>query len=241
MSTKVPAQFRVKKEWQHLLEKDVIICIPTRGNDIYWGLTAFLIQQYHIWPKIRLLFCRCGWQAPTMKLLEHLEDRDYDYVFFVDADISPCWDVILQLMARDKPIITAPVYMFDPVTYDIHFNVHRDKSMPRVHAKGTGVERIHSTSFSSLLIRRDVLERFKETGESYSQWSPIVPEIAKLSPPDIQFFSKCSHFGFEVYVDWDFKTCVHHKYVALCEDSIDMFTLKKGQEIEELVAHEHRP
>lgn len=235
MSNKIPSQFRVKKEYRHLLDKKVIICVPTRGNDIYWRLVAFLIQQYHTWPEIRVLFGRCSFQNPGMSMLKYIEDRDYDYAFFVDADVGPSWDVILHLMVRDKPIITAPVYMFEPNAIDIHFNVHYNHQLGPVHEKGKGVEKIYSSSFASLLIKREVLDAFKANGEAYTEWSPLLEADLKEYPPDVQFFAKCQRLGFDAFVDWDFTPCVHHKYVELSDQSLDMFTLRKADYVRELV------
>ena len=236
-SQKIPSQFRVKKEWRHILEKKVIICIPTRGIDIYWKLVTFILQQYQTWPELQLLFSRSTWQAGILPMFRYLENKDYDYAFFVDADVGPQWDTILQLLSHDKPMVSAPVYMFETNSLDLHFNVHRDEKFEHIHHQGEGLEKIHSTSFASLLMHKSVLEKFRESGEAYTEWSPIVPEYLKTCPSDIQFFSKCAHFGIDLFVDWDCTMSVHHKYVELSTNSLDMFALRKADEIRETFCH----
>mgnify|MGYP001192829112 CR=1 FL=1 len=226
-----PLKFNITEELKALANNRVMFAIPTRGNDIYWQLAVYLFQQSKIFKEIGLLFGLSGWQAASQHLFNSASVVDADFFQFLDSDIGPHHETTLQLMSHDLDMVTAPVWHYSPVDNDIHLNVHRKTTSGRVHTPGTGLEPIASSSLACLLVKRRVFDVFLEAGESFCSWSPLIDKELDSTPTDVIFFAKAKKLGLQLWVDWDVTFPVHHKYVGLCQDSIEKFVFNRRKEL----------
>ena len=217
----------------------VYFAIPTRGNDLYWRLVVYLLEQKAAFSKMSLGFAINGWQASTEDLFQHIISSDAEYIQWIDADIGPASGTTQQLVERDVDIITAPVWMYDPKTNDIHLNVLSDfKRESRMYRpKRSGIEQVAQCSFSMLLISRNVIDAFRRAGESFCKWSPFIHKSWQVMPPDVIFCRKAQKLGLKIFVDWEVKPAEHHKYVSLSENTVEQFFVNRIKDIDELKGH----
>ena len=218
--------------------KKVLIGIATRGNDIYYKLCGWLLNQKESrLDCIDVLFARCHTGAAFAQnlIFKKTVEYDYDYLFMIDSDICPPDDIIDRLIEHDKDIIKAPVWHYDPASLEIHLDVTKQGDIIRRHMCATvGVERILTSSFSCLLVKKCVLRRFVETGEDFTIWSPLIKDFYKDLQSDTIFYAKTKALGFETWVDWGIRDIVHHRIVELGSPTLDKYMVNRLAETEAL-------
>ena len=220
---------------EEVLNKKVCIGFTTRGNDIYFRTLFFLLNQMNVFKNLSVTAVAKLWGPGSERLFETLAKGPFDYVMLLDSDVAPRDDTLVRMILRDKDIVSCPTWMCDmSARPHIHLNVHYDEERRRVVVpKQGGLERIHSTSWACVLMKKRVLEMFLQTGELFTQWSDLIDERFKSLEPDNMFFEKCHAFGFEVYMDWDLEFAVHHKYVALSAPVLEEFVARRLYGFEE--------
>lgn len=206
------------------LEKNVVFAFTTRGNDIYYGLLHFLIQQTNIFRNMGMTCSVSMWGPGAENLFQNLAKSTCDYVFVCDSDVAPTVDSVVRCIERGKDIVSVPTFMYDGANQDIHLNVHYDNTYRRVkNPKPGGLEKVYATSWAAVLISKRVLEMFVQLGEKFTAWSPLLPESEKELPPDTLFYRKAAAMGFDIWVDWDLEFATHHKFVALNSPTIERY------------------
>ncbi len=198
----------------------VIIATGTRGNDIYFGLARFMCEQVRR-HNAEIIFGECSWSAERAQglAIREIYLRDFDYVLFVDADVAPPMDAIDKLVAAQKDIVCAPVWM--GYEDDIHVNVHyRDKPERIYRPKTTGVDEVGHASFACLLVSRKVFEAFKTANETLHLWSQMISPNPTGGVPDAFFSHKARILGFHIYVCWDVRGTIHHRPMWLGDDML---------------------
>ncbi len=210
------------------LDVNMVFAFTSRGNDIYWKLVNFLLQQCNIFKHCTYLCSISLWGPGAENLFASVLETKGDALFLVDSDVAPTAETPIKLLERDVDIVAAPTLMYDGANQEIHFNVHYDDRMKRVHTPQMGgLQKVFNTSWACVLIRRRVLEMFKQADESFTKWSPLIDEKWKELPPDSMFYEKAKAFGFDIHVDWDCEYATHHKYVALDAPTIERYVKKR--------------
>lgn len=151
-------------------------------------------------PRDKVIHCR---NILRQKVL----DDKYDYFLSLEADVVPPTNVIEQLIAHRKDIVSAVVWYYSeyqgkripaPLLWDydtagdekyMHYVVKEDLAKPQL-------KEIKACSLSCCLISRSVLEkiRFRYWQESYD---------------DVMFCMDARKFGYKIYVDTTME-CTHY-------------------------------
>jgi hypothetical protein len=206
------------------LEKHVTFAFNTRGNDLYWKMVNFLLQQTNIFRRLSTFTSMSLWGPGAEALFTTLAKYPSDYICILDTDVGPRIDTVVRMIERDKDIVSCPTWMYDGSNQDIHLNVHYDDAMTRVKSpRQGGMEKVNSTSWACVCISHRVLQAFAQAGEEFTKWSPLLLEDHKNLPPDTIFYQKAKMLGFDVWVDWDLEFATHHKYVALDAPTLETF------------------
>lgn len=224
------------EELRKYLGTSIYFCIPTRGNDIYHEQVTFLLRQFKLFENATLFYGINGHKCAIELVLERLTQREFDYAYFMDADIGPDPLTPLRLIGRQLDVVHSPVWMYDPNANDIHLNCHDEREeeiyfRSHVPLEKTGLQRIISGSMASVLISKKVIDTFKKENESFTSWSPLLDKELDGQSADVIFYAKIEKFGFEQYMDWDVPFSVHHRLVELCPNSLDFFCFARAGEM----------
>jgi len=203
--------------------KKLIIGVCTRGNDLYYKLIDWFIP-YINQPKMatEILLQPSPHSASygQGRLFETAIDHGADYILVIDSDIGPVDGCVERMMSHDKDIVLAPIWFYDDAQRDVHLNVILP-NMSRLHTKRKGLERIDGASFGLMLVKVAALRKFREAGESFTEWSPLIdPRYKTAGLSDTMFFAKAKKLGIEAWVDWDITGVVHCRLVELCDKTI---------------------
>lgn len=221
--------------------KKVLIGIATRGCDMYYKLAGWLLNQQHKEGlQLEVLFAQSNSSASYSQnlLFKAVAEGDWDYLLMLDSDICPPDDAIERMLEADKDMVKAPVWHFSPHTREIHVDITKanDTVVRRVcDTPAKGLEKIVTTSFSCLLIKKEVLKGYMDKGEDFTTWSSILPEAFKDIQSDTIFFAKARVLGYEIWVDWSITDTIHYKYVELSNHSLDKYFVNRIKESEEMV------
>lgn len=209
--------------------KSIVIGIPTRGDDLHWGLAMFLINQAkRVDIKVGFVMCVCPISARRAQEgnLKEMWNTDADYYMTLDTDIVPPEDAIDKMMACDKDVVVAPVWHFDPPSKEIHLNIHyKDLKYRSYLPKQGGMEKIAYASFGCVLMKKSVRDRFQGAGENPIRWSPLLGEQDPMNnmENDNIFFGKCIKLGVEAYVCWDVRGLVHNRRIAMSNEVLSSY------------------
>jgi len=225
---------------QELLDTNVVFAFMTRGNDIYYKLVMYLLQQKEAFKNMGLVTAAKMWGGGACELLFNIAvQTEAAFFHILDSDVAPQRDTTLRLMSHDLDVVASPLWFYDGCMNSIHLNVHYDNRCLREQTPKPpteGVEKVFATSFGSVLIKRRVLDMFKQSEESFVEYSSLIDESFKGAPPDTIFFAKVNALGFDVHIDWGCEVGTHHKFVELNSPTIEtfvahrMFDLKYGAE-----------
>lgn len=195
----------------------VAIGLATRGNDICPGLVEFIIRNTLV-NNTRLIWKACGWSAPVSQeaIFKEAMDLEADYLLMVDSDVTPPINVLDKMLTLNKDAVSAPVWHFNPMNGIIHLDACR-KLGDYIYSYGTGLEEIHSTSFSCLLLSGAVLKEFKKRNEDFVIWSDLIGKEFKESSSDVILFQKLKTMGFKLFVDWDARGSEHFCTIHLSD------------------------
>lgn len=194
------------------------IAFTSRGNDLFYGLPAYILQQDRVFGDIACLAACSLWGPATERMFQALADKDFDFVHVLDSDVCPHPDTTQALVNHDLDIVSSPIWMYDAATNDLHLNVCRDVNRTRQRYPGKGIEEIYGASFASVVIKKRVFDAFCMAGEKFTHHSPLVsdlPEDRERMPPDAIFYTKALRLGFKCHMDWGCHFGTHHKHVML--------------------------
>ena len=191
----------------------VALAYTSRGNDVFWGMPLYILNQREIFGNLKLFVGVYLWGTPIEKLLTDCLSVQWDFLHLMDSDVFPDNGTTKALISNDLDICASPVWMYDPSTNDLHLNAIRTQGT-REYRLGKGIEKVFNTSFGSVLIRRRVLDAFVMAKEKFTEPSPLISEFQgyELFPPDSVFFAKAAKLGFPVHIDWTCPFATHHKY-----------------------------
>ncbi|MEI8350066.1 MAG: hypothetical protein WCI77_07920 [Candidatus Omnitrophota bacterium] len=207
----------------------IAIAIATRGNDIYAKLLHFCceaVKKYNC----DIVTSEAGFSAEQAQtnLFHYILSCDFDYVLLIDSDVAVPFDTLDKLLACKTDIVSAPVLHYDPMTNDIHWNISLEMINPTefkrlYERKDSGVEELMSSSFACLLLSKKVFQIFKDAGESFFTWSPLVDERWNRRNSDNIFFLKAKALGLRSFVCWEIKGAVHNRTIKLTDQLITHF------------------
>jgi hypothetical protein len=209
-----------------VFKRPVTFAFTTRGNDIYFRLVTYLLQQHHAFVDMNVVTAASLWKPACSFLFEMVLETRFDFCHLMDSDVAPRKDTTARLMTNDLDIVSCPVWFYDGGTNSIHLNYHMDGRCLREYSPQppeVGLQKVFATSFGCVLIKRRVLETFKQAGEDFTEWSELLPEEFKPAAPDTIFFAKCNALGFDVYMDWRCEFATHHKFVELNARTVETF------------------
>jgi len=198
----------------------IAICVPTRGNDIYYKLMLFCCAESRKGHDIISFPCNGGAAISQTKLFDAVLIGGYDGMFLIDSDVCPPDNALDVLIGHRLDIISVPTLMTSGK--DVHWNYHMDPDSRRIYSprQNSGITEVVFTSFASVLIGAQVLREFKRRGESWFGMSDLVPAhlhdgIVSNGLTDHAFFNKARAMGFKIFMNWNLRNAVHHKYMAL--------------------------
>lgn len=199
----------------------------------------FVMSQFAFFKDVYLVVGVQPWSVNTEQIFMKAKSQNPDYLYVNDADVAPPNDAILTLMRDELDIVVSPVWMYTPTSNCLHLNVSRNGTSEILRMPGKyGVEPIRAASMCSMLISRHVLDAFEKAGEMYTVWSPLIDEGLRSVSPDVVFCEKAQALGFKIYVNWDIKDTVHHKYVDISESTVNEIAI--GALHEKRVGHGER-
>lgn len=215
----------------------VNIGMSSRGNDLNSDLVKWIILQRNntdMYTRVYISKCNTSAVKAQSGLFKDMyANPNFDCALFLDTDIVPPVDVIKKLISTGKDVVTAPIWCFDDYNRDIHLNVHytfNNSMQDRVYkAKESGIEQIESSSFSCLLVRKSVFDKFYSVSEDPILWSPMIDKRWQGMENDMIFFQKLKKFGIPAYVCWDAKGGQHHRHVTLCDEVLDKYIARRGK------------
>jgi hypothetical protein len=198
----------------------IAICVPTRGNDIYYKLMLFCCAESRKGRDVLSSPCNSGAAVSQGRVFDQVLEGGYDAMFLIDSDVCPPDDALDVLLAHKLDIVSVPTLMTSGK--DVHWNYHADAANTRIYAsrQHTGLGEVMFTSFASVLIGAQVLREFRNRGESWFGMSPLVPQhlqagIVSNGLTDHAFFNKARAMGFKIFMDFNLRNGVHHKYMVL--------------------------
>ena len=207
---------------------NIVIAIATRGNDMYYQLNEFINHQIGKY-NCTVVYGECGYSAEVAQglLFDKLTKMRFDYCLLLDTDVAPPFDALDKLLACRLAVVSAPAWHYDPMTKDVHLNVHYAKDgggeLERVyHQKEKGVEEIVSTSFACLLINSSVFNAFYRHKEEFFRWSELIGEYDKWhgKPSDNILYAKMLALGIKIHICWDVKGIKHNRHVILDDETL---------------------
>ena len=204
----------------------IVIALATRGSDLYYKLIEFILAQTKKYD-IEVTFDVCGYSAEISQRMMFLRliDMKFDYCLLVDTDVAPPLNTLDKLLAAKKDIITAPVWHFDPWSQDVHLNVAKgegpDGFIRQYEQPVSGIEEVSTASYACVLFSRKIFDRFRDTGESFVEWSPLIDQGYLGRPTDNILYAKVRKLGFPVFVDWSIKGAIHNRLVMLDDLTIE--------------------
>lgn len=206
----------------------LIIGIPTRGNDISSGLLSFILNTIpHLDICILLGESSVSATLAVEILWKMLVDKlgTFDYYMQIDSDIIPPVGALESMLTKDKDIVVAPIWHYDPLSKDIHINIHLNNLRERIYGLRTGgCDKIYASSLGCVLMKHKVIETFVKAGENPIKWSPLLGEYTGEDiHNDNVFFAKANKLGLEVWVDWGVKNVVHRRTIELSTEVLDRF------------------
>ena len=207
----------------------ILIGVPTRGRDIYYNTVKFLLAQVtSVSHKVNVIFSRCNVSAEwaQRELFEFMSRSDYDYFLYLDSDVGPQKNTLVRLMSADKDIISAPVWFYDAKNYDIHLGIQMGLDTNDRLYKANGREGLQKVGFPGLactLFKKRVFTRFKDVGEEFFSWSPLIDEKYRSHTTDNILYEKARKLGFDLWVDWDIKDTMHCRDVEMSTNTLENF------------------
>jgi hypothetical protein len=220
--------------------------MSTRGNDLNNELVKWLLKitnekKHNI--NVQLSKCATSARIAQSNLIRTIQGiPEYDYALFLDTDITPPTNIFETLIPLDKDIVTAPIWFFDENTSSIHLNVHyttHAEYLDRIYyPKASGVEEIIGSSFGCLLVKKRVLDKFKEVGEDPVVWSSLIDNCWRTGENDNVFFAKAGKLGFKSYVCWDARGGTHRRVVNLNDKVLGDFLLRNYKHVSEILCQE---
>lgn len=133
---------------------------------------------------------------------EHLLKQGYDWLFFIDSDMTPPGDIILRLMEHDKPIVSAMAFKRDPpheACFYETLEVEGDHSILKNFTEWDGsLTEVAGVGMACCLIKKEV---FEQTPRPW--FNPML-----MLGEDLAFCYRARQAGFPIYVDTSI-TCGH--------------------------------
>lgn len=169
-----------------------VIANDSARYSVFWSCMDHLMLPEG-WKKEHLI--GGDWCGARNTLVQMALEGDYDYLWFMDDDHAFAPDILLKLLAHDKPLVV-PVCLtrsapFVPVTFTE--KVGEDRYLP-VYLPGqgaSGLVELVAGGCAGMLIRRDVLQSID--GPHWFEYG--------WASEDIIFCEKAKSAGFEIYCD----------------------------------------
>jgi hypothetical protein len=133
------------------------------------------------------------------KLVQRALDSGCEWIFFVDDDQGFPQDILLRLLAHEKPIVSGLYLNRNQPFFPIAFSHRNDDGtytpIDLLSLPGEGLLQVQAVGAGCLLIRREVLEAI---GDNWFQHGRVDDWDAS---EDIIFCEQARAAGYEVFVD----------------------------------------
>lgn len=191
--------------------REVLIGIPTRGNDLTVNLVTSLNKFGY-----EVCFSQCNFSAQIAqeKCFEMAYENGSNLIM-VDSDVSTSKETLDKLVNSEKHVICAPVIHYDMFKKEIHVDACPE-GVRNFTIKNNGIEKIEHSSFSCLFVSYDVLKIFVDRKEKFTEFDS---NVNKLSSDQV-FFEKLQQMEIPAYVNWDCRDTTHNRMVELSIESI---------------------
>jgi GT2 family glycosyltransferase len=132
--------------------------------------------------------------------------RDFDYLLFIDSDMTVPVDLITRLVSHDKPIVSALAFRRSPGYEPCIFNKLTDTEATFYHDYPKGLIEVAGTGMACTLIKREVFEKTPQP------WFFPTKELGE----DLIFCKRVREAGFKIYCDTEL-ICGHVGFIEVKE------------------------
>ena len=158
--------------------------------------------------------------------VERFLASEHSHIFFLDSDAVPPRSALWVLLDADKDVILAPNLIFDHGPRHVEYMVYDDpwpeEGRISVHNPTAGVEKIHGSGMSGLLVHRKVLEKLPPPWFRFTYGD----DGKILIGEDVMFYRNVRDAGFDVWCDY---SLVQQHYKTL--DLKEVFDAAKKTEV----------
>ena len=143
-------------------------------------------------------------------LVSRFLKTDFDYIFFIDERTVGHLDTLDQLLAADKPVISATSQTFKilrgnkKALVPTSFKFNEEKTGYLYHF-GHGVEEVDVTNMACTLVKREVIEAM---ARPWFEFDFADEDGTELIGEEFTFCEKVRDAGYKIFVDYDMLT--HH-------------------------------
>jgi len=155
------------------------------------------------------------------KLAQATLDEGCDWLLFLDSDMRFPSDTLIQLLARDEPIVTANYSTRRAPAEPVAFRHFGTGEKLYTDEDSTGVEACSANGLGVALIHRSVFEKMEKPWF----YIPYIPSCDGHWGEDVWFCNQARKAGFDVLIDHDLSKQVKH--IGMREyDYIDAAAMK---------------
>ena len=161
-----------------------------------------------------------GQELARTTLVEHMFNKKFDAIAFIDSDMSPNVDLdsmFEKFWHLDFPVISALTSSKGREHKILLFEKHPHVSYPMLNEhlyEADSIIKVYAIGFGACLIRREVFEKI-DLPWFKTNWEYVVPETGDLKivggvgmGADFYFSMKCNQNDIPIYLDCG--TLVHH-------------------------------
>lgn len=128
------------------------------------------------------------------KIAQYAIDREYDYVLFLDSDMTPPADALTRLLEHDKGIVCGAYYTRKAPHMPCFFKKVDAEACECMTEYPRGLVEVEAAGTGFMLIKTDVFKAIYETGGSC--FFPIMG-----LGEDIAFCLRARERGYSIFVD----------------------------------------
>lgn len=214
----------------------LLVGVCTRGADIHFKTYEFMAHTVFSTPGAQMVMVHSPFAASDgqEKLFNMFADSDFDYLLVVDADVVPQLDAFAKMVAHDKQIVLAPVWFYNDkyntIAYGAYHQWAKNKKEEREKVqrvvKTKGLEKVVSGGFGCMLVRKDVVQKFRDNNLLFAKWDKSLGEHMQERASDNIFWAKCTNLEIDAYIDWSIET-THYRTVGLCNKLVESISKAK--------------
>jgi GT2 family glycosyltransferase len=174
----------------------VVIAVPLGSPFIYWRVVAALLEMERPLESDLMVFQGALVDRARNSLVDQMLNHPLNptHIFFLDADIVPASDTLMQLLRHRLPIVSGLYRKRLPPHEPLAF-LRKGRALKPIAVKGPRLKQADVVGGGCLLIRREVFEKIRGPWFT-SEWR----DDGHLSE-DFSFCEKARKAGYKILVD----------------------------------------